>query len=227
MSNNDVYVDPRVQKVIDLYADVIAGDFYSLPVSRQLEVQAARLTDAHHKGDDSVCFQIGSWHPGLVGKQDDAILNHRFSIDDGRTTIAREYGFKDWDGVNSNGPTRSNVKFENAVNTMLSGNLALLESLIGESPDLISARSQYGHSATLLHYAGTNGVESYRQVVPLNLAEIVDFLIASGADLKSKAAIYGGSTPRELFKTSKHSQDSGVYKDVIAVFNKYETGPGT
>ena len=226
MSNNSVYVDPRVQKVLNLYADVIAGDFYSLPVREQLELQALRLTEAHHNRDNSVCFQIGSWHPGLVGKHDDVILNHIFSIDDGRTTIAREYGFKDWNDVDSIADRRSNVKFEKAVNTMLSGNLSLLKGLIGETPDLISARSQYGHNATLLHYAGTNGVESYRQVVPLNLAEIVDFLIASGADLTSKASIYGGSTPRELFETSKHSYEANVHKDVIAVFKKHEAGPG-
>ena len=86
----------------------------------------------------------------------------------------------------------------------------------------MGARSQYGHSATLLHYAGTNGVESYRQVVPLNLAEIVDFLIAAGADQHSKANIYGGSTPRQLFESSKHSYESKVYKDVVGVFSRHE-----
>lgn len=222
MSKDNVYVDPQVQKVRKLYADVFTGDFYSLPVRRQLELQADRLTEAHHNRDASVCFQIESWHPELVGKQDEQILEHVFSIDDGRTTIAREYGFKNWNDVDSIGDRPSNVKFEKAVNTMLSGDMLLLKGLIGATPDLISARSQYGHSATLLHYAGTNGVGSYRQVVPLNLADVVDFLIASGADLTSKANMYGGSTPRELFETSKHSYESGVDKDVIAVFKKYE-----
>ena len=226
MSKDNVYVDPKVQKVLNLYADIFTGDFYSLPVRRQLELQADRLTEAHHNRDDSVCFQIGSWHPELVGKQDHQILDHVFSTDDGRITIAREYGFKNWDDVDVIGDRRSNVKFEKAVNTMLSGNLVLLKGLIEEIPDLISARSQYGHRATLLHYAGTNGVESYRQRVPLNLSEIVDFLIASGADVTSKANIYGGSTPRELFETSKHSYESNVHKDVIAVFKKYEARLG-
>jgi hypothetical protein len=108
---------------------------------------------------------------------------------------------------------------------MLSGNLFVLKELLAETPDVISARSQYGHHATLLHYAGTNGLESYRQVVPLNLAEIVDFLIVSGADLNCKAGIYGGSTPRELFETSIHSYESHVDEDVIAIFNKYASGP--
>jgi hypothetical protein len=222
MSKDNVYVDPQVQKILNLYTDVLTGDFYLLPLRRQLELQAVRLTEAHHNRDDSVCFQIAAWHPVLIGKQDDQILNHAFGIDDGRTTIAREYGFKNWNEVNSIADRRSNVKFEEAVNTMLSGNLDLLKGLIGATPDLISARSQYGHTATLLHYAGTNGVESYRQIVPLNLAEIVDFLIASGADLTSKANMYGGSTPLGLFETSKHSYESGVDKDVIAVFKKYE-----
>ena len=96
-----------------------------------------------------------------------------------------------------------------------------MKAQIRETPDLLRARSKYGHSATLLHYAGTNGVESYRQVVPLNLAEIVAFLITSGADQNSKANIYGGSTPRELFESSKHSYESKVYEYVVGVFSKH------
>jgi hypothetical protein len=225
MSKQTVYVDPRVQKVLDLYADILAGEFYSLPVKAQLEVQAARLTEALRKGDDAVCFQIGSWHPGLVGQNDDAILKQSFSMDDARATIAREFGFNDWNEVESASDRMSSLKFERAVNTMLSGNLSLLQVMVGESPELINETSQYGHNATLLHYAETNGVESYRQVVPQNLAEIVDFLIASGADPASKAGIYGASTPRQLFVSSKHSYESNVLKDLLAVFNRYDLGP--
>lgn len=221
-----MYVDPKVQKVLDLYAGVFTADFYSLPVRQQLAIQADRLTEAHHARDESVCFQIGSWHPALIGEPDDRILDHVFSLDDGRTTIAREYGFQDWDDVASIADRRSNVTFEMAVNALLAGDLLSLKGLTGTAGDLTSARSRYGHGATLLHYAGTNGVESYRQVVPANLAEIVEFLIASGADPKSKANMYGGSTPRELFDTSKHSHDSGVHREVIAVFDKHEVKIG-
>jgi len=34
------------------------------------------------------------------------------------------------------------------------------------------------------------------------------------------------STPRHLFETSKHSTDSGVYKDVIAVYNRHQPACG-
>lgn len=217
----DVHVDPKVQKVIALYADLLARDFYALPIRRQLEVQADRLTEAHHNREDSVCFQIGSWHPDLVGKSDERILNHVFSIDDGRVTIAREHGFTDWHEVVSIGGRESDVAFEKAVDTMLSGDLTSLKAQLREAPGLPGARSQYGHGATLLHYAGANGVESYRQVVPLNLADIVDFLLASGADQNSKADIYGGSTPRELVESSRHSYESKVREDVVGVFSKH------
>jgi hypothetical protein len=226
MSNDRVYVDPKIKKVLELYADLIVGDFYACPVGKQLELQAERLTEAHRNRDDSVCFQIGSWHPALVGQSDDRILSQAFGIDDGRATIAREYGFKDWKEVDAIASRRSDATFEAAVNVMLSGNLTRLKELLEETPDLIGARSQYGHRATLLHYAGTNGVESYRQVVPLNLAEIVDALIASGADPTGEANIYGGSTPRALFETSKHSYESGVHAGVVTVFDKYDNGPG-
>ena len=221
MGNDNVYVDPKVQKVLRLYEDLFGKDFYSLPIKRQLGLQVDRLTEAHHHRDDSVCFQIASWHPDLVGKSDAQILDSAFSLDDGKITIAREYGFKDWNEVDSLEGRPSDVHFENAVDTLLSGNLSSLKEQTRDRPYLLSARSQYGHSATLLHYVGTNGVESHRQVVPLNLAQITEFLMASGADPRSKANIYGGSTPRELFESSKHSYESKVHGSVVAVFNKY------
>src|SRR5882762_8635805 len=136
MRNNDVYVDPKVQKVIRLYSDLLVREFYSLPIRRQLEFQADRLTEAHHNRDDSVCFQIASWHPDLVGKSDGWILDHAFGADDGKITIAREYGFKDWDEVQSIQDRQSDVGFEIAVNTMLAGNLSSLKEQLRETPDL-------------------------------------------------------------------------------------------
>lgn len=217
-----VYVDPAVRKVQQLYDGLFDAQFYTLPIGRQLELQAERMRNAHHDQNDAVCFQIASWHPTLVGKVDAQILGATLTMEDAKTTIAREYGFKDWGDMESVGETSSDVGFEDAVNTMLAGGLSSLKEQIGHRPDLLRARSRYGHGATLLHYAGTNGVESYRQVVPLNLSDIVEFLIASGADRESQANIYGGSTFRALFESSKHSHESKVHKKVIAILKKYE-----
>jgi hypothetical protein len=125
--------------------------------------------------------------------------------------------------VESVGEGPSDVAFECAVNTMLSGGLDSLKEQIGQRPDPLHARSRYGHNATLLHYAGTNGVESYRQVVPLNVSDIIDFLIASGADHECVANIYGGSTLRALVDSSRHAYESNRHEKVIAVLEKDET----
>jgi hypothetical protein len=111
MRDDKVYVDAKIRKIRDLYADVIAGNLYALPVGRQLDLQVERLTEAHRDGNDAVCFQVGSWHPGLMGKPDDEILRYPFNLDDGRITIAREYGFKDWRDVQAIADRRSNVIF--------------------------------------------------------------------------------------------------------------------
>jgi hypothetical protein len=218
----NIYVDPKVQRVIRLYADLFAGDFHALPIGKQLDLQAVRLTEAHHGRDEAVCFPIASWHPDLVGRSDERILDHVFEVGDGRVTIAREHGFKDWNQVESLQDGTCDGSFEAAVDTMLSGALFSLRELVLGTPGLLTARSRYGHGATLLHYCGTNGVESYRQVVPLNLAAIVDFLIASGADPAAEANIYGGSTPRALFESSKHSYEANVHREVMAVFREHE-----
>lgn len=222
MSADNVYVDPQVQKVRQLYDDLFDNNFYLSPIRKQLELQADRLVEAHNNRDDAVLYQIASWHPQLVGKSEAQILDYSFTIDDGRTTVAREYGFMVWEEVESLQERHSDPGFEEAVNTMLTGDLPLLQQQITARPDLPRARSRYGHGATLLHYAGTNGVESYRQVVPLNLADIVDFLILSGSDPSCSANIYGGSTPRALFESSKHSYESHVHKRVVGVFRKHE-----
>ena len=125
--SNHLYVDPKIQKVIQLYGELLSRDFYSLPIRRKLYLQADRLTEAHRNRDDAVCFQIASWHPNLVGKSDARILEHVFGIDDGKLTIAREYGFKNWDDVESMQDRQSDVAFEIAVDTMLSGNLRSLK----------------------------------------------------------------------------------------------------
>ncbi len=220
--NDKVYIDRKVQKLQELYKNLFDREFYALPIGTQLELQAEILTQAHRNQNRSVAFQIASWHPKLVGKSDAQILDYTFTMNDGRLTIAREYGYKNWNEVEALEDKSSNADFEQAVNTMLAGDLPSLVEQIKESSNLVRARSRYGHGATLLHYAGTNGVESYRQVVPQNLANIVEFLLASGADHTCEANIYGGSTARALFESSKHSYESKVHENVVAVFEKHE-----
>jgi hypothetical protein len=85
-------------------------------------------------------------------------------------------------------------------------------------PSLVHRRSSFGHRSTLLHYVGSNGVETYRQKVALNLAEITRLLVEAGANVNATANMYGGgSTALGLLVTSDHPAKAGVSGDVLKV----------
>ena len=104
------------------------------------------------------------------------------------------------------------------MDTLLSGDVEKLRGLLSSDPSLIHRRSSFGHRSTLLHYVGSNGVETYRQKVPMNLAEITRLLVNAGADLNATANMYGGgSTALGLLVTSDHPAKAGVTGDVLKV----------
>lgn len=100
---------------------------------------------------------------------------------------------------------------------MLSGDVEKLRGLLSSDPTLIHQRSSFGHRSTLLHYVGSNGVETYRQRVPMNLTEITRLLVDAGADVNATASMYGGSTTLGLLITSDHPAKAGVTGDVLKV----------
>jgi ankyrin repeat protein len=109
------------------------------------------------------------------------------------------------------------TRFENAVDAVVSGDLALLERLLRADPDLIHARSTRPHRATLLHYVGANGVEEQRQRTPANAIAVATLLLDAGADINARANIYGGSDTLGLVATSVHPLRAGVQEDLMAL----------
>jgi len=145
-------------------------------------------------------------------------MSSDFTLDDARQTIAREYGFADWSDVEARGAHPPGLEFELAVDTLLSGDVKKLRSLLKGDPSLVHQRSSFGHRSTLLHYVGSNGVETYRQRVPRNLAEIPRILIEAGADVNVEANMHGGSsTTLGQLVTSDHPAKAGVTGDVQKV----------
>ena len=65
--------------------------------------------------------------------------------------------------------------------------------------------------ATLLHYATANGVETYRQVVPLNLPEMITTLLDRGADVNGPPTPTAPSAGRSACSSAaRHPRDAGV-----------------
>jgi hypothetical protein len=212
-----VYVSDQVMDVERLHRDLLTDTVRRLPIRDQLDQQAHRIAEAHKAGDRAVVTQITCWHPTLVCHSADEIMSSGFTLDDARQTIAKEHGFADWSDVEARGESPPDQGFELAVDTLLRGDVEKLRGLLANNPSLIHRRSSFGHRSTLLHYVGSNGVETYRQRVPMNLAEIARMLVEAGADVNARADMYGGSTVLSLLVTSDHPAKAGVTGDVLKV----------
>jgi len=213
-----VYVSDQVREVERLHRHLFTDSFRQLSIRDQLDRQAHRILEGHKAGDRAVVTHITCWHPKLACHSAEEIMNSSFSLEDARQTIAREYGFADWSDVEARGKSPPDPAFELAVDTLLSGDVERLRGLLTSNPSLVHQRSSYGHGSTLLHYAASNGVETYRQRVPMNLAEITRLLIDAGADVNAIANMYGGgSTTLGLLVTSDHPATAGVTDEVRKV----------
>ncbi|MFK7818233.1 MAG: hypothetical protein AB8G99_05925 [Planctomycetaceae bacterium] len=217
MADSVVYIADEIKSVRELHADLLTAEARSQPIADWLDQRARRILEAHSARDRAVVFHVSCWHPTLVGRKADVIFAADFSIDDARETIAREYGFADWLEASKQGQS-PDAKFENAVDTMLAGDTKQLREILEQHPSLVLERSCFGHRSTLLHYVGSNGVETWRQIVPPNLADLARVILNAGADINATAEMYGGgSTALGLLLSSAHPAAAGVTDEVAEV----------
>lgn len=182
-------------------------------VRERIARHAQGLREAHANGDTVAAVHLKNWHPDFVGSGTNEIMSASLTIDDTKHCLAREYGFADWNDVEHRGHVVPDEAFESAVDDLVTGNESALRQRLDKSPGLVTLRSSYGHAATLLHYVGSNGVETHRQKVPANLPAITRLLLDRGADANAVASMYGGNTTTlSLLRTSAHPKDAGVFE---------------
>lgn len=212
---DEIHIDPKVHAVRELHCDLLTRSYLGSGIWDRLTAQATTIRDGHLVGNTAVAFHIGSWCPGLTGSDSDQIMASSFSMDQAQETIAKEHGFKGWSEVEALKGVMLDDEFEQTVDAVVHGDLVQLQKRLHAKPELVKQRSQYGHRATLLHYIGANGIESYRQITPLNALEVVRCLISAGADVNATAGMYGGNTTTlELVLTSAHPNNAGVATEV-------------
>ncbi len=101
--------------------------------------------------------------------------------------------------------------FEAAVDAIVNGDEAALQSLLAANPGLIQARSDRPHHATLLHYIAANGVEDERQTTPPNAVAITRILLEAGADPNATIFVYGADySTLGLLVSSVHPHRAGL-----------------
>jgi len=173
---------------------------------------------AHQGKSPAIYWQISNWHPKLVGKNLADILNAPFQYEDALWTIAREHGFKNWHDAQTRGNIHPVIDFEHAVEAVISGDDTRLHEVLQNNAHLARATSTFGHRATLLHYVAANGVETRRQKIPSNAANIVRTLIAAGADPKAPMHVYNGTFDTlSLLTSSAHAKSPDMIKDIATI----------
>lgn len=220
MINANIHASPEVKGVIELFDGLLGGYDSNRSIQQHLEQLAVRLLIGHSNKDSGIKFIVSQ---KLQQYDLEAIYAMNFTLDDARFCIAKEHGYESWKEVELE-TSYVDPTFEFLVDKMLAGEIEALKEAISRNPNIVHQSSSYPHHATLLHYTGSNGVEGYRQIVPLNLAEIVDCLLEAGADQNLEANVYGGCAARELLETSKHPYESGVIESVQTIYNKFQKG---
>ena len=96
-------------------------------------------------------------HPRFGRLADLELSGAKLVLADAQLVIAREHGFESWPrfAKHIEGLTRQNSpvsRFESAVDAVVAGDVAKLEQLLGENPELVRERSTFLH--VLQKYCG-------------------------------------------------------------------------
>ena len=189
------------------------------PSLEQYRKQAKELFKARTSPEGVVRFK--KFHPRLTKFTETDVAKIELSLSDAQLVIAREHAFESWPKFASHiqelvRANSSVSNFELAVNAIVAGDAAGLESLLRENPELVRARSTREHEAPLIHYVAANGVENFRQKTPKNIVEITKLLLDAGAEVDATSEAYGkAATALGLAATSYHPAKAGVQLELL------------
>lgn len=202
------------------------------PSLEQYKKQAKDLLKACRAEDPEAIRRINHQRP-RASETDGELTASGCTLAESQFAIAREHGFESWPKFSkhlqglANGAVR---QYESAVDAMVRGDVAVLESLLDSDPGLVRERSTRVHGATLLHYVAANGVENYRQKTPSNAVDVADLLLTRGAEVDATASMYGGpATTMGLLVSSAHPAEAGVQVALVHKlldFGAAVNGPG-
>ena len=211
----EIYIDVKVSVLREIHRDCWSTSYLKLSILQRLDIQAHSILQSHRAGIDAITFHLGSWCPDFIGMKPSEIMSSDLTLSQCQEAIAREYGYANWNEVKLLKHELLDAEFEEAVDAVITGDIDKLRRCLHNRQGLVTQKSQYGHHSTLLHYIAANGVESYRQITPLNAVEIVHCLVDGGANVNAEANMYGGgSTVLNLVLTSAHPHNAGIITEL-------------
>jgi hypothetical protein len=188
----------------------------------ELDARYDELLEALLAGDEGAGWRFKWEHPSFRGRSLRDVRAASLSLDDARLVIARHHAFAQWSDlaafVQDLAGDPQVIEFETAVDALVDGDLAALQSMLRRNPRLVRARSTRMHHATLLHYVAANGVESARQRTPANAVAIATAIVEAGAAADALADMYDGRwTTLGLLVSSAPPAEAGVQAELAQV----------
>jgi ankyrin repeat protein len=114
--------------------------------------------------------------------------------------------------------------FSEAFLAIVDGDETKLRALLQAHPELVHARADEPHRATLLHYLSANGIEPQRS--PKNAVRIARILLDAGSDPDATAFVYGqADTMMELLVSSVHPWKAGVQAPLVDLLLDFGATP--
>jgi ankyrin repeat protein len=201
------------------------------PSLAQLKLQAKELQRLHSEHRQVAAARIAANHPRLKHRDVASILAERLQLADYQLVLAREYGFESWAALKHEVETDSRLReftphprFDDAVAAIRAGDIATLETLLGEHPELVTARTNldrrhgYFAGATLLHHVAWN--PSQDEPVPPNIVDIARLLLDRGADVNASTLGRNAGNTMGLVITSRMASEANVSGALIELLRE-------
>ena len=200
----------------------------------EYQEQADALFESLKAHDEAAEWRFKWMHPRFRGMSVADVRAVALELADAQAVIAHEHGFEEWaDLVAFTKAVRKDlsiIQFEAAVEAVVSGDVAALEAMLREHPELVRARSTRRHHATLLHYVAANGVEGERQKTPANALEVAKILLEAGTEVDALADMYDHEcTTMSMLVSSCHPAKAGLQEAMAEMLLDYGAaleGPG-
>jgi hypothetical protein len=210
-----VYRHPFVKETLELHQHILQHPGSYRSVKELIILLANNLFNHLKNGNPTALKIISTYLPEFHEKVTSEIPSAGLDLEDCQLAIAKEYGYANWENALSESDQTFDKDFEAAINLLVNGDLQKLQKLLEEHPEILQQHSPFWHSAGLIHYVASNGVEIWRQCVPDNLLEITSMLLNHGADPQMPNNIYGGSNLINLIETSSHPNKVGIANQLI------------